>query len=136
MIIKVSFKSHFKLKQRQRDKKKIFTKNILMFLLLTKLFFKELRLTLRLTNKQKSKINILKAPSRHKKFFHQILHEYFNLHIYIYIPIKQTYSLISTQRIFDQLNKVFQKIGSNTLNRFKFLTAIEVHYSPQKKRIN
>ena len=81
MTIKVDFKSNFKIKNnfsKNNAKKNIFIKNMVVFLLFSKTFFKNCKVTLLLNKKRKIITNILKAPSRHKKFFHQIFHEIFN----------------------------------------------------------
>jgi len=65
-------------------KKKIFVKNIIIFILFTKIFVKNSTTSFQFKKKKKKNISLLKAPSRHKKFFHQISYEYF----YISITIK------------------------------------------------
>ena len=123
MLLKISFKSHFKIKQKKssrKDKKYIFTKNIVMFFLLKKIFIKNCTIDLKFEKIKKLNLVFLKAPSRHKKFFHQITTEYFILKIFINlfsikeVPFKKLFF------IFYFFNKLFLKFGSNTLTRFKF----------------
>jgi hypothetical protein len=122
LIIKSTYKSHFFLKKNflKNNKKQIFTKNIIIFILFSKIFFKNYNLNIFYNNKKTNKINILKAPSRHKKFFHQVYMEYFcvkftwsvNCNFYK-IPI------IDYIKIFKKINLIFLKIGTNTLTRVK-----------------
>jgi hypothetical protein len=79
LIIKSTYKSHFNLKKNflKNNKKQIFSKNIIIFILFSKIFFKNYDLSVNYKNKKNNKLSILKAPSRHKKFFHQIFMEYF-----------------------------------------------------------
>ena len=79
MVIKTVFKSHFKIKRNfnKNSKKKIFVKNMAVFLLFTKIFFTNCTVNFFFTKDMNTNTNVLKAPSRHKKFFHQIFYEYF-----------------------------------------------------------
>ena len=123
MLLKVSFKSHFKIKQKKsslKDSRYIFTKNIVMFLLLNKIFIKNCLINVKFEKFKKFNLTFLKAPSRHKKFFHQIATEYFVLKIFLNffsikaLPKKKLFF------IFYYFNRLFLGIGSNTLTRFKF----------------
>ena len=81
MIVKTVFKSHFKIKKNyfKNKSKKIFVKNIFVFLIFSKVFFKNCFVSFFFNKLKLNKINLLKAPSRHKKFFHQIYTEYFQV---------------------------------------------------------
>lgn len=121
MIVKTTFKSHFKIKKfsTKKNPKKIFVKNIFIFLLFSKIFFKKCYVSFNFKkNQTTNKINLLKAPSRHKKFFHQICYEYFQVvFIFKFSKIfKKNFNLI---KLFNLLNNIFLKIGSNILNRKK-----------------
>lgn len=70
---------------------------------------------------KKLETNLLKAPSRHKKFFHQIFVETFYLKMFLYFDIKAKLCLQTLNTFFNKLNKIFVKFGSNTLTRIKFL---------------
>ena len=124
MIIKSTYKSHFSLKKnflKKNFKKQIFTKNIIIFIIFSKIFFKNYNLNISYTNKKLNKLNILKAPSRHKKFFHQLFMEYFCVNFIWSIIIN--YNQIMVQDyilIFKKINILFLKIGTNTLTRTKF----------------
>lgn len=123
MIIKSTYKSHFCLKKnflKKNKKKQIFSKNIVIFILFSKIFLKNFNLSILFTNKKKNKLNILKAPSRHKKFFHQIFMEYFCIKFIWYILTKHNINLVYCTNFFFKINFIFLKIGTNTLTRTKF----------------
>lgn len=120
MIIKTTYKSHFFLKKKvfsKNIKKRIFNKNIILFILFSKIFFKKYKLNVLYLNKKIDKFNILKAPSRHKKFFHQVFTEYFCIKFIWFIQNNKQCCGID---LFEKLNFIFLKIGTNTLSRFKF----------------
>ena len=128
MIIKTTYKSHFKIKGvlKKRNEKKILIKNILIFLLLSRIFFKNCKVDFLLLKKTKLTTNILKAPSRHKKFFHQIAVESFFLKIFfVFKIVNPTNSGGSFLELNGKLNNIFLKLGSNTLNRVKFTTSFK-----------
>lgn len=129
LIVKTSFKSHFKIKGNfsKNRGKRIFVKNMFIFLLFTKIFVKNCLVSFFFKKFIKNKTNILKAPSRHKKFFHQVFYEFFQ--IKFFFKFKVVFSgLKVTLKLFKKFNKVFLKIGSNTLNRVK----ISISFSFQK----
>jgi hypothetical protein len=74
------------------------------------------------------KTNLLKAPSRHKKFFHQISFEYFNLNVFFYFFEKAKILINNSILFFQKLNLIFEKIGSNTLTKTKFSTKFCIVY--------
>ena len=118
--MKTTFKSHFKLKKFiKKDEKKIFVKNMIMFLLFGKVFFKNCKISLLFLNKKNYYTNILKAPSRHKKFFHQLCYETFFLKVFFKFPQNLILDKILSLKLFPLLGKVFLKIGSNVLTRIK-----------------
>lgn len=125
MFIKTVFKSHFKVKKsfKKNLKKKIFIKNTLIFLMFVKIFFKNCSVSFFFTKNKSIYTNILKAPSRHKKFFHQVVYEFFTTKVnFFFKSFFLKYVLLSIPT-FNIINNVFYKIGSNTLTRVKF-TAI------------
>lgn len=125
MFIKTVFKSHFKVKKsfKKNLKKKIFIKNTLIFLMFVKIFFKNCSVSFFFTKNRSIYTNILKAPSRHKKFFHQVVYEFFTTKVnFFFKSFFLKYVLLSIPT-FNIINNVFYKIGSNTLTRVKF-TAI------------
>jgi hypothetical protein len=123
LIIKSTYKSHFFLKKNflKNNKKQIFTKSIIVFILFSKIFFKNYNLNIFYNNKKTNKINILKAPSRHKKFFHQVYMEYFCVNFIWSINYNYDKIFIPNYiHIFKKINLIFLKIGTNTLSRVKF----------------
>jgi hypothetical protein len=129
LIIKITYKSHFKVKRflKKKDEKKILIKNILIFLLVSKIFFKNCKVNFLLLKKKKFSTSLLKAPSRHKRFFHQIAMELFFLKIFFFF--KTGNGVENTNNNFlilnRELNNIFLKLGSNTLNRVKFRTVFK-----------
>ena len=121
LIIKTIFKTHFKIKKnfRKTSSKKLFLKNIIVFLFFSKIFFKSCALNFFFTKNRKNQTNILKAPSRHKKFFHQILYEYFNIKISFKFSTLPPFKPLDILKLFSGLNLIFLKLGSNTMNRTK-----------------
>jgi hypothetical protein len=132
MTIKVDFKSSFRIKNnfsKNNSKKNIFLKNMVVFLLFSKIFFKTCKVTLLLSKKKKFLTNMLKAPSRHKKFFHQIFHEIFRLRVFFFFNSLKEYSyegctlklnILNSIEFFFKLNNIFTKIGSNIFSKTKF----------------
>lgn len=126
MILKTTYKSHFKLKNflNKNSGKKIFVKNIIIFILFTKIFVNSSTTTFQFKKKKKNQISLLKAPSRHKKFFHQISYEYFYINIIIKFgdcvlsTITDNYN--NTLILFYKLDNIFKNFGSNTLTRTVF----------------
>lgn len=120
MVVKTTFKSHFKIKKKflKNNSKKIFVKNMFVFLLFSKIFFKNCLVSFFFRKDKLNKTNLLKAPSRHKKFFHQIYCEYFQVK-FIFRFNKIFKKINNITYVFIPLNKLFKKVGSNTLSRFK-----------------
>lgn len=120
MVIKTVFKSHFKVKKNstKNKSKKIFVRNIFIFLLFSKVFLKGCLVSFFYKKFKSNEINLLKAPSRHKKFFHQIYSEYFKL-LFTFRFDKIFKKISKTKQIFSRFDKIFKKIGSNILNRTK-----------------
>jgi len=80
--------------------------------------------------KCKSNISLLKAPSRHKKFFHQLTTEFFICRVFFKFKNTNLVDLQQCCSIFKQLERgFFKKIGSNILARTKILITI-----PTKKQ--
>ena len=139
MVVKTVFKSHFKVKRNflKSSKKKIFVKNMIVFLLFTKIFFKGCVVNFFFTKNKNTNTNILKAPSRHKKFFHQLFYEYFIIKVNFFFkkvtPLQQDkYNVNNLVRylplIFLNINSIFSKINSNTLNRTKISTSFNCFF--------
>ena len=113
---------------KKKSEKKIFIKNMIIFILLSRSLFKNCEVKLLFLKKSELASNILKAPSRHKKFFHQIKIETFFIKIFFKfkqscreeVPILDSNIL----NLIRKLDLVFSKIGSNTLNRLKITTTI------------
>jgi len=130
LIVKTVFKSHFKMRSilKKKFEKKIFIKNMVVFILLSRSFFKNCKVKLLFLKKNRLASNLLKAPSRHKKFFHQIKIETFFIKIFFkfnYAELKETYNLDSNiLNLIGDIDLIFSKIGSNTLNRLKITTTI------------
>lgn len=123
MTIKTIFKSHFKIKKNfNKDKKKaVFVKNMVLFFLFTKIFFANCTTSIMFQRIKANQLNILKAPSRHKKFFHQICVELFVVKVYYYYDCTHPIALVSFPNFFKKMDGIFLKVGSNTLTRTKFL---------------
>ena len=124
MIVKTIFKSHFKIKKNflKNKDKKIFVKNIIVFLLFTKIFVSGCVVSFFFKKNKVNCTNILKAPSRHKQFFHQVFYEFFQVNVFFnFIKMKTITKTGNSVVIFEKLNLVFQKIGTNILTRTKIL---------------
>lgn len=93
-------------------------------MLFSKMFLIRCKTSLLFSKNLRNSNNILKAPSRHKKFFHQTTFELFT--------VKATYSFFILAKnplllnniakavlLFKKINVCFLHIGSNTLNRIK-----------------
>ena len=124
MIVKTIFKSHFKIKKSflKNKNKKIFVKNIIVFLLFTKIFLNGCLVSFFFKKNKVNCTNVLKAPSRHKQFFHQIFYEFFQIKVFFNFTKSKPLKYISFGIVtFEKLNLIFQKIGSNILTRTKIL---------------
>jgi len=123
--IKTVFKSNFKICKsikQNKSKKIIFVKNLTIFLLFSKIFFRNCIVSLHFLKEIKNTINLLKAPSRHKQFFHQVYFEIFK--VYVTFSFKKAQNINFNKNniihLFKKFNNIFLKIGSNTLTRVKF----------------
>jgi hypothetical protein len=123
LIIKTTYKSHFKIKKSlaKNNNKYIFVKNMVVFFLFSKIFFKNCSISLLFNSKKNKQTNILKAPSRHKKFFHQVFYEIFHLKVFFYFNLFHIIPIKFCNSFFTDLNVVFLRFGTNVLNRVKFL---------------
>jgi hypothetical protein len=126
LIVKTTFKSHFKIKKTlfKNKNKNIFVKNMIVFFLFSKIFFKNCTISLLFKKTKKLQTNLLKAPSRHKKFFHQICFEFFFLKVNFYFNFKIKIPLQIINTFFQKINNIFIKFGSNVLTRIKFLLVV------------
>ncbi len=125
MIIKILYKSHFKVlknfKLKKNNKKKqIFVKNIFIFLLFSKVFLKECSVTFFFKKRSLTNTSLLKAPSRHKKFFHQIFLEIFFLKVFFKFKKKKKIFLEKSNIFLKRLSFIFNSFGNNILNKVKF----------------
>jgi len=121
LIIKLTLRSQFKFKNRSKDKGRIFLKNIITFILFSRVFLKFVKISLFFPKNIKVSNSILKAPSRHKKFIHQLCFEYFTIHMNLFYINK--FILVDKNLFFikNLIDSIFLKIGSNILNRVKFI---------------
>ena len=93
-----------------------------MFLLFTKIFISSCIVSFFFKKNKVNCTNILKAPSRHKQFFHQVFYEFFQVNVFFsFIKIKSITKTENSIIIFNKINLVFQKIGTNILTRTKTL---------------
>ncbi len=93
-----------------------------MFLLFTKIFVSGCVVSFFFKKNKVNCTNILKAPSRHKQFFHQVFYEFFQVNVFFnFIKMKTITKTGNSVVIFEKLNLVFQKIGTNILTRTKIL---------------
>tara|TARA_B110000037_G_C16689108_1_gene330007 strand:+ start:37 stop:447 length:411 start_codon:yes stop_codon:yes gene_type:complete len=128
LIIKSTFKSHFKIKKnfKKNANKNIFVKNIVILLLFSKTFLENCNLTILFKKNKKLQTSFLKAPSRHKKFFHQISSEIFSMKIF-FEYFKQAFLVkFNFNEIFDCINRLFSTIGSNVLTKTKLLISFKM----------
>lgn len=100
---------------------------MVIFLLFSKIFLLGCNTTLLFGNLKKNQINILKAPSRHKKFFHQVFFEFFFVKVFFKFKFKVNNNLFLCCVFFKKLDLIFQKIGSNTLTRIKISAIFKVN---------
>jgi hypothetical protein len=118
LLVKTVFKSHFKIKH-QTKSKYIFCKNILTFLLFSKIFFKNCSVKLKFEVLKTTQLSMLKAPSRHKKFFHQICLEFFILKVFYKFFKKMSVQLYKCITLKKKVLKIFNDFGSNILTKHK-----------------
>lgn len=124
--MKTTYKSHFKLKKFfKKDEKKIFVKNMIIFLLFSNIFLQNCKISLLFSVKQKTHTSLLKAPSRHKKFFHHIFYEIFL--VKLFFKFLKNFKIYNKNffKIFSLINCIFNKIGSNTLTRIKTTVSMQ-----------
>lgn len=119
LIIKSTYKSHFKIKKSSKNKT-VFVKNMFIFILFSKTVLKSCRVTTMFFKKNTTSTDILKAPSRHKKFFHHVHTEYFFLKISFLFLKKFTLNALDFLNFFKKSAVVFKKFGSNTLNNTRY----------------
>jgi hypothetical protein len=131
LIVKTTFKSHFKIKKdfKKNKNKFIFVKNIVVFLLFFKVFLKNCNISMVYNKEKKYQTSLLKAPSRHKKFFHQICFEIFSLKVFFYFLKKTKIYYQNNTHLFKNLNALFERFGSNILNKTRFSTRVSINYS-------
>lgn len=125
MLVKTTFKSHFKFKNifvKKRSKKIIFVKNVLILILFSKVFLKICEITINFKKRRFKKLSILKAPSRHKKFFHQICYEHFFVKMGFLFKANAIIgnSCSDAVKFFRKIDHIFGEFGSNTLTRTVF----------------
>jgi hypothetical protein len=124
LIITTTLKSHFKIKKllKKSDSKSVFVKNIIIFILFSSIFLKSFKIKLNFFKKRFNYTNILKAPSRHKKFFHQVGYECFLVKVIFYSNAELLLALDIKNSVtfFGGVDTLFQNFGSNTLNRINF----------------
>ena len=130
MIIKATFKSHFKIKKnfKKNFNKFIFVKNIVIFFLFFKVFLKNCSISLSFSNKKQNKTSLLKAPSRHKKFFHQICFENFVFKTYFYFFDNPLIGINDSIGFFKKINNIFEKFGNNTLSKTNFRVIFNIKH--------
>ena len=140
IVIKATFKSHFKVKQSNSScktlEKHIFVKNIVIFLLFAKIFLPKCNTSILFSSKKSLNTSILKAPSRHKKFFHQVFLETFSIKIFLHFGILHSdnhknicinKNCFYSVTFFKDLDALFSNVGSNILTRTKFSTSFNQH---------
>jgi len=127
LIIKTTFKSHFKIKTAGISKKKIIIKNVILFIFLTKFFLKDFTINMCFKKYYKNIVNVLKAPCRHKKFFHKLVYEYYTVNIvYKYKKLYVLKKKFETSFFFYNLKKFYNKIGTTSLSRTKILVILPI----------
>ena len=73
----------------------------------------------------KGVVNMLKAPCRHKKFFHKLVYEYYTVNItYLYKDKILFDGQVSTSRLFARLSKFYNRFGTTSLCRTKLLVVL------------
>lgn len=127
MNIKTTFRSHFNFKKNLKKKKKIFVKNIIIFILIIKKFLKKIKINTYLLKEKKKSINILRSPNRHKKFFHQVCSEYFSIKIFFYFVDYMEVYPHNIVFLKNRLSFFFKNFGSNTITRTKFVVVFNTN---------
>ena len=98
---------------------------MLMLLLFSKIYFKNTSISVIFKKTKTKTISLLKAPSRHKKFFHQFFFEFFFLKFFLKKKIKQT-SNDTKKKFFFLKKNFFHEIGNNVMVRTKFSTSFDL----------
>lgn len=131
MICKLFFKSFFKPNIFKKRKKKLFLKNILINLFFFKSLVRFCKFSFYFFKKKSSVINILRAPSRHKKFMHQYISESFYLNInLIFSNTSVKYASISNYiKLFNVLTRLFTALNSNMLTQTKISVSFLTSFS-------
>jgi len=135
LTLKSFFKLHKGTQKKSRKKDTIHVKGISLFLLFSKSFFKNCKIKIFFPKSQKSCLVFLKAPSRHKKFFHETVFEKYKVNI-IYNVLRFNRSTFKYETVilsnffiinlaFLKLNKLFDLFGSNTLTKCKFRVSVK-----------
>ncbi len=128
MIIKTTFKSHFKVSKKKINKdKSIFVRNMVVFFLFSKVFLKSCNVNLLFQKVNNQPTSFLKAPSRHKKFFHQVFFEFFIIKIFFFFLKKGKVN--NPQKIFKKIDNFFKKIGTNVLTRTKISVTFNTYFN-------
>lgn len=138
MKITTTLKSFYKLGNCKKSSKNQINhvKGILIFLLFSKTFFKYCKVSLLFFKPKTLNVTFLKAPSRHKKFFHETT--------FVKYTVKLTYNVFlgkfvktrvvlphvsQVNKTFVKLNQLFDVLGSNTLSKCKFKIAVSFNIS-------
>ena len=134
MNCKIFFKSHFKLNSVSKRRRKIFLKNIIINLFFLKFLLLNCTITLNFFKNNTNIINILKAPSRHKKFIHQYLVEFFLIQLTI---ISNVQKLLYNINHCDVLvyNKNIIQLYSTIVTSLLVQTKIKVYYRVSTKHL-
>ena len=109
--------------------KYIFVKNMVLLLLFSKIYNRSCKMSLLYTNKKKCITSFLKAPSRHKKFFHQIVLEIFSVKFFFKFLFFKKINYKSNHLVLIKKKNFFQKVGSNNFTLVKFLISIKINLS-------
>lgn len=123
MKVCINLKSHFKIKQQSNNKigdnKIKLVKGLTYFILFSSIFFKNCETSLMFKKEKKNQISLLKAPSRHKKFFHQISVDSYS--IKIFFNFTKRFNICSNKSVafFNGLVGFFLIFGSNTITLTK-----------------
>lgn len=112
-----------------RRGKKIFLKNILINLLFLKILMINCDVKIHFLKQKSEILNILKAPSRHKKFTHQYFFEFFLVKLYLnfcqFINITINYDDILPY--FFLLINISRMFTSSLLVQIKFKIFFKIH---------
>ena len=106
-------------------------KNIIVNLMFLKILLKNCAVSLRFFKKNGGTINILRAPSRHKKFMHQYRFEFF------FVILDLTFQNLKLQKLknstvvalFLKMVSLFGLFNSNLLTQTKFNLSLVIRHS-------